>query len=110
MSAEEHYAAVADRILTGQPVTDPRQGDPMPDPHFPAETPNPGAYHVGRSWTGTTLENNCPCPKAPCGLVDRAHPPACEQHGHTKTIRQSHRAEDCPGVRAQTAPTREVAR
>jgi hypothetical protein len=35
MSAEEHFTAVADRILadvvTGQPVQDPQQGAAMPD-------------------------------------------------------------------------------
>ena len=26
-------------------------------------------YHVGRSWTTHELEDACPCPQAPCGLV-----------------------------------------
>lgn len=54
--------------------------------------------HVGRSWSGAPLEDACPCPQEPCGLVvlGRAHP-ACAEHNGRKTIRQSHRAQDCPG-------------
>ena len=26
--------------------------------------------HIGRSWEGTPLEDDCPCHKAACGLVD----------------------------------------
>jgi len=54
--------------------------------------------HIGRSWTGTRLEDDCPCPKAPCGLVIRDQvDPNCAQHALTacKTIRQIHSAEDC---------------
>lgn len=54
-------------------------------------------WHKGRSWTGHTLEDACPCPQEPCGLV--ADPdPKCGQHWweHAKTIRQAHRPEDCP--------------
>lgn len=56
-------------------------------------------YHIGRSWVGTTLEDACPCPKAPCGLVDSDNvSPECDQHpmSAAKTIRQSHTPEDCP--------------
>jgi hypothetical protein len=61
-----------------------------------------GAYHIGRAWSGTEIENTCPCPKAPCGLVIQGQAdPDCTQHpiARAKTIRQSHRAEDCPGPR-----------
>lgn len=57
-------------------------------------------YHFGRSWSGTRLEDECPCPKAPCGLVTSDVPHTdCEQHGlqYAKTMRQSHPAENCPG-------------
>lgn len=58
--------------------------------------------HIGRSWTDTPLEDACPCVKAACGLVPRNQvSPECDQHPPTacKTIRQSHRAGDCPGKR-----------
>lgn len=62
-------------------------------------------YHVGRSWTGHELEDACPCPQESCGLV--ALPGQnndCPQHGFTagKTMRQAHRAEDCPGKKEES--------
>jgi hypothetical protein len=57
------------------------------------------AYHVGRSWTGHDIEDNCPCPKAPCGLVDVQNvADECEHHPvlRAKSMRQGHPAEDCP--------------
>ena len=59
--------------------------------------------HIGRSWEGNRLEAECPCPKEPCGLVHAGTTdPACTEHPVTraKTIRQSHRADDCPGAPA----------
>lgn len=60
-------------------------------------------WHIGRSFSSTHLEDGCPCPKAPCGLVprDQAHPD-CEHHGPNavKTIRRSHRPDACPGPRS----------
>lgn len=55
-------------------------------------------FHVGRAWAGTALEDGCPCPKAPCGLVDTAVKPlgGCPQHAMNQSIRQSHTAADCP--------------
>lgn len=62
--------------------------------------------HVGRSWEGTDLEDGCPCPKAPCGLVllDSADP-ACREHPpvRAKTMRQVHLADACPGGRKTPA-------
>jgi hypothetical protein len=59
--------------------------------------PDAGNYHVGRDWTGHEIEDSCPCPKGPCGLV---HGPldTCPEHGvsHTRTIRQAHHASTCP--------------
>ncbi|MFD6361854.1 hypothetical protein ACFWFX_18680 [Streptomyces roseolus] len=59
------------------------------------------SHHIGRSWGGPGhLEALCPCPLAPCGLVDRDNlDPECQQHpvGRMKTIRTGHAAEDCPG-------------
>jgi len=55
--------------------------------------------HVGRAWTGTRIEDECPCPKAPCGLVDTSQTdPACEHHPvvRGKSIRQGHPADECP--------------
>jgi hypothetical protein len=60
------------------------------------------SHHIGRSFSGTRIEDACPCPKGPCGLVDSAKSvDQCEHHPmwRSKTIRQSHRAEDCPGMK-----------
>jgi hypothetical protein len=57
-------------------------------------------FHIGRSWSGHPLEDGCPCPKAPCGLVDMDQTePACLEHPaeRSKSIRQSHPASECPG-------------
>lgn len=56
--------------------------------------------HIGRSFgDGRDIEQTCPCPIEPCGLVraDRAVD-RCTQHGFLKgkTIRQSHAQADCP--------------
>jgi len=58
--------------------------------------------HFGRSfYPDHWLEDDCPCPKEDCGLVafDKVVD-ECEQHplGRCKTIRQSHKEEDCPGI------------
>lgn len=58
-----------------------------------------GGWHIGRSFTGTRIEDDCPCVKAPCGLVDVGGVSEdCLQHQITKTIRQSHTSSQCPGV------------
>lgn len=63
--------------------------------------------HIGRHWPPSyrvggpeTIEDECPCPVEPCGLV--AHhkiDPDCPQHAMSaaKTIRSNHLAKDCPG-------------
>lgn len=56
--------------------------------------------HIGRSWDDTHLENSCPCPKEPCGLVNQAKAdPRCFHHPveRYKTMRQGHRPDECPG-------------
>ena len=60
-----------------------------------------GGYHVGRSWTGHQLEDDCPCEKAACGLVAYADPD-CPEHDPQamKTMRQGHKSESCPGATA----------
>lgn len=58
------------------------------------------SMHIGRSFTGTRIEDACPCEKAPCGLVDTTGiDPECTQHPWQRgnTIRQQHQPEDCPG-------------
>jgi hypothetical protein len=53
---------------------------------------------MGRSWSGTRLEDDCPCGKAPCGLVDSEQiDPECDQHsfGAAKTMRQMHEPNSC---------------
>ena len=58
--------------------------------------------HIGRSWSGTDLEDGCPCVKAPCGLVVLSGTaPDCREHGYVdgpKTMRQGHPVERCPAV------------
>jgi hypothetical protein len=57
-------------------------------------------HHIGRSWSGSPLEDECPCPKAPCGLVlEDQTAPGCPQHApeRCKTMRQRHSEEECPG-------------
>jgi hypothetical protein len=61
----------------------------------------PGSYKQGQRGTraGQTIEDECPCPTEPCGLVARDKiDPECPQHGLTreKTIRSSHRSAECP--------------
>jgi hypothetical protein len=59
-----------------------------------------GNWHVGRSWTGHEIEDECPCPKEPCGLIDQSRAvPECLQHpiNRVKTLRQGHSPADCPG-------------
>jgi hypothetical protein len=70
----------------------------------------PGGSHIGRSWSGHGIEDDCPCPKAPCGLVvQETVAETCDQHplSARRTIRQSHRADECPA--AQPQPARELA-
>lgn len=66
--------------------------------------------HIGRHWSSTyqhaasnamdqrpTIEDGCPCPKEPCGMIDSDKvDPDCQQHSGMKTIRSSHYPEDCP--------------
>lgn len=60
-------------------------------------------HHIGRSWPGegTPMEDDCPCPKAECGLVaDTNVHPDCDQHPfhRAKTLRQMHPAGQCPKI------------
>lgn len=60
--------------------------------------------HIGRSFDGTRLEDDCPCPKGSCGLaVHDGTEHGCDQHdlSAAKTIRQMHAAADCPAVPSQ---------
>ncbi|UTQ77843.1 hypothetical protein [Mycolicibacterium phage Kashi_SSH1] len=56
--------------------------------------------HIGRSWVNHPVEDACPCPKAPCGLVI-ANQAVCDEHrlDGGKTMRQGHSADQCPGER-----------
>lgn len=56
-----------------------------------------GHWHVGRSRPGVepVLERDCPCPKAPCGLVIPNEETFCEQHHGEKPIRHAHLATQC---------------
>jgi hypothetical protein len=57
-----------------------------------------GAWHIGRSWSGSAIEDACGCVKAACGLVDSSIPAVCDQHEASRTIRQGHPASRCPGA------------
>lgn len=67
------------------------------------------SWHTGRSWSGTPLEDGCPCRKGPCGLVAERSPD-CDQHDGRKTIRQSHPADRCPGATPVEEPHHRAAR
>lgn len=55
-------------------------------------------WHSGRAWSGHVTEDACPCEQAPCGLVVIGQLDGeCTEHTGFKTMRQSHRAEHCPG-------------
>lgn len=80
--------------------------DPLDDYLTAFATPSPTVVtgmHVGRSWRGNLLERDCPCEKAPCGLIKSESAVACPEHSVVamKTIRQAHRAEACPGRRPE---------
>jgi hypothetical protein len=73
--------------------------------HFMDSSPIPHS-HIGRSFRGHPIENECPCPQEPCGLVDtRRIDPDCPQHAlkACKTIRASHPADKCPGEAREAA-------
>jgi hypothetical protein len=56
--------------------------------------------HIGRSWSGQEIEDECPCEQAPCGLVIiRRVTEECDQHHWSacKTVRQAHQSANCPG-------------
>jgi hypothetical protein len=57
-----------------------------------------GPWHFGRAWAGSAIEDVCPCPQEPCGLVSTSVP-ECEQHTRNRTVRQGHPASRCPGQR-----------
>lgn len=57
-------------------------------------------WHMGRAWEGHEMEDACPCPQEACGLVTTETRDAnCPQHsfGASKTMRQGHAAQNCPG-------------
>lgn len=66
-----------------------------------AENASLGTPHIGRSFEGHPLEDDCPCPQEPCGLIAMENAITdCPEHGfrEAKTIRQTHLAERCPGA------------
>jgi len=67
------------------------------------QQPGEAGHHIGRSFPGMTNDNeaNCPCAKAPCGLVIQDQvDEECKQHhwSAAKTMRQSHPADACPAA------------
>lgn len=69
-------------------------------------------YHIGRSWSGHEIEDECPCVQEPCGLVRRSDVnDACLHHPteRVQTVRQAHPAELCPDAEtAREAPGRRL--
>lgn len=61
--------------------------------------------HVGRSWVGHPIEDECGCVQQPCGLVVFGDKEDCPEHGAlaAKTFRQIHFAKDCPGSAAEVS-------
>lgn len=58
--------------------------------------------HVGRAWGGHEIEDKCLCPQEDCGLVDiNRFDKQCKYHDLTKTIRQLHDSDDCPGAESK---------
>ncbi|MER5482953.1 hypothetical protein ABT024_07015 [Streptomyces sp. NPDC002812] len=58
----------------------------------------PPGLHVGRSWSGHEIEDHCPCPKAPCGLVrQETTVEECDEHYflNARAMRQSHTPAAC---------------
>lgn len=75
------------------------------NPYSPTGVEDQGDYHVGRAWSGTDIEDACPCPQEPCGLVSmNSADPSCEQHRPDKTTRQVHASSQCPSGKGQTSP------
>lgn len=70
------------------------------DTFFGSSLPS-GRLHTGRRWSGPdSISFECDCPKTECGLtVWGIWDSDCEFHGWTKSIRQSHAPENCPGAR-----------
>lgn len=70
-----------------------------PDPDSKSNEPHITRWHHGRRWSGPDrLSVECNCPKTACGLTEfGVWDPACDFHGLTKTIRQGHAPQDCPG-------------
>jgi hypothetical protein len=59
--------------------------------------------HIGRSFTGSYWEDQCPCRQEDCGLVsDDMINPDCTQHRGKYDINQRHRPEHCPKKPAQS--------
>jgi hypothetical protein len=56
-----------------------------------------GKWHVGRYWPDMfpALENQCPCPKAPCGLAVPVVEIPCMQHHGQEPLRQVHHVDQC---------------
>lgn len=83
----------------------PACNEPHPAAHPIAAAPlRPDAdpWHVGRAFAGNRLERTCGCKLAACGLVDTSDvDPDCEHHPaeRRKTMRQMHRASQCPALR-----------
>lgn len=61
--------------------------------------------HVGRSFGARRhIEDACPCPQEPCGLVALTRvDPRCEQHTFTRTFRQMHHPDQCAEITAHLA-------
>lgn len=85
------------QVLDRPPVTD-ADGPLYTPPADPTTGLGGSRYHIGREWGGPGMfESDCPCHKAPCGLVDDPDE-FCSEHGpvFAKTMRSRHHERDCP--------------
>lgn len=75
---------------------------------WPMSSNTAHTLHVGRSWwPAHPIEDECPCPKAPCGLVPIASAdPSCDQHApaRAKSLRELHAAAHCQDRVEGTGP------
>lgn len=63
--------------------------------------------HVAVRVGDLTVEADCPCGKAPCGLVDGARiAPACPAHsgGTLSELHEAHSPDACPAPKPVTEP------
>lgn len=95
-----------------EPPEEQRDGEALAAALHRAQQLELRATHVGRSFTDHRLEDECPCPKAACGLVVLGDvSPECRA-GHriedARTIRQTHPGDRCPAEPGYLDPHEDI--